>query len=88
MVEEQAGLPIVSWFNGWNPAPRCATRAVRRHTGGGMGGLGLAIAQRIAILHGGRLQATTSAGGTQMCLHVVAPVNRESLRRDSRIAAS
>lgn len=37
--------------------------------GGGIGGLGLAIAQRIATLHGGSLQTRRSAqGGTQLCL--------------------
>ncbi len=43
--------------------------AVRRHAGGGMGGLGLAIAQRIATLHGGRLHTLPSPrGGTRLCL--------------------
>lgn len=43
--------------------------AVRRHAGGGMGGLGLAIAQRIASLHGGRLHTLPSPlGGTRLCL--------------------
>ncbi len=43
--------------------------ALRRHAGGGMGGLGLAIAQRVAALHGGRLQTLPSSqGGTRMCL--------------------
>ena len=43
--------------------------AVRRHAGGGMGGLGLAIAQRIAALHGGRLHTLPSPlGGTRLCL--------------------
>lgn len=43
--------------------------AVRRHAGGGMGGLGLAIAQRIAALHGGRLHTLPAPqGGTRLCL--------------------
>ena len=43
--------------------------AVRRFAGGGMGGLGLAIAQRIAALHGGRLHTLPSPqGGTRLCL--------------------
>ncbi len=43
--------------------------AVKRHAGGGMGGLGLAIAQRIAALHGGRLHTLPApAGGTRLCL--------------------
>lgn len=43
--------------------------AVRRHAGGGMCGLGLAIAQRIATLHGGRLHTLPSPlGGTRLCL--------------------
>ncbi len=43
--------------------------ALRRHTGGGMGGLGLAIAQRIAALHGGRLHTLPAPqGGTRLCL--------------------
>jgi signal transduction histidine kinase len=43
--------------------------ALRRHTGGGMGGLGLAIAQRIATLHGGRLHTLPAPqGGTRLCL--------------------
>ncbi len=37
--------------------------------GGGVGGLGLAIAQRIAWLHGGSLRTLpTPAGGTRLCL--------------------
>ena len=37
--------------------------------GGGIGGLGLAIAQRIAWLHGGSLRTLPmSAGGTRLCL--------------------
>ncbi len=43
--------------------------AVHRHDGGGMGGLGLAIAQRIAALHGGRLHTLPAPeGGTRLCL--------------------
>ncbi len=43
--------------------------AIRRDRGGGLGGLGLAIAQRIAALHGGRLHTLPSAtGGTTLCL--------------------
>jgi signal transduction histidine kinase len=37
--------------------------------GGGFGGLGLAIAQRIAWLHGGSLRTLPSpCGGTRLCL--------------------
>jgi signal transduction histidine kinase len=40
-----------------------------RSPGGGFGGLGLAIAQRIAWLHGGSLRTVPMArGGTQLCL--------------------
>jgi signal transduction histidine kinase len=43
--------------------------AVRRRPGGGIGGLGLAIAQRIAELHGGSLKPLPApAGGTRLCL--------------------
>jgi signal transduction histidine kinase len=42
--------------------------ALRSGTGG-IGGIGLAIAQRIAALHGGRLVPLTAAGGgTRLCL--------------------
>ena len=38
-------------------------------TGGGIGGLGLAIAQRVATLHGGSLRLLPApAGGTRLCL--------------------
>jgi signal transduction histidine kinase len=48
--------------------------AVKRHAGGGMGGLGLAIAQRIAALHGGRLHTLPApAGGTRLCLALPRP---------------
>jgi len=37
--------------------------------GGGIGGLGLAIAQRVAILHHGSLMPLPSPrGGTRICL--------------------
>ena len=37
--------------------------------GGGIGGLGLAIAQRVAVLHGGSLKPLPSpGGGTRLCL--------------------
>ena len=40
-----------------------------RRSSGGIGGLGLAIAQRVASLHGGSLQALASPhGGTRLCL--------------------
>ena len=40
-----------------------------KRTGGGIGGLGLAIAQRVAVLHGGGLRALpTNNGGTRLCL--------------------
>jgi signal transduction histidine kinase len=44
---------------------------VKRSSGGigGFGGFGLAIAQRVALLHGGSLQPLPSpAGGTRLCL--------------------
>lgn len=45
-----------------------------KRTGGGIGGLGLAIAQRVAVLHGGGLRALpTSHGGTQLCLALAMP---------------
>jgi signal transduction histidine kinase len=43
--------------------------AMPRRPGGGIGGLGLAIAQRIAELHGGSLTPLPApAGGTRLCL--------------------
>jgi signal transduction histidine kinase len=50
-----------------------AGQAVRdpppRRAGGGLGGLGLAIAQRVAQLHGGSLQPLPAPqGGTRLCL--------------------
>lgn len=40
-----------------------------KRTSGGIGGLGLAIAQRVAVLHGGSLRPCASArGGTSLCL--------------------
>ena len=49
--------------------------ALRRHAGGGMGGLGLAIAQRIAALHGGRLHTLPAPqGGTRLCLALPRPI--------------
>ena len=40
-----------------------------RRTSGGIGGLGLAIAQRVAVLHGGSLLPLPSpGGGTRLCL--------------------
>ncbi|HLL18148.1 MAG TPA: HAMP domain-containing sensor histidine kinase, partial [Rubrivivax sp.] len=41
---------------------------IKRHTGG-IGGLGLAIAQRVAVLHGGSLRPLPAPmGGTRLCL--------------------
>ncbi len=40
-----------------------------RRSGGGIGGLGMAIAQRVAMLHGGSLTPLpTPQGGTRLCL--------------------
>ncbi|MFN0185020.1 MAG: sensor histidine kinase [Aquabacterium sp.] len=40
-----------------------------RRAGGGIGGLGLAIAQRVALLHGGSLRPLPAPrGGTRLCL--------------------
>ena len=40
-----------------------------KRAGGGIGGLGLAIAQRVAVLHGGMLRALPAPqGGTRLCL--------------------
>ena len=46
------------------PLPRSG-----RRSGGGIGGLGLAIAQRVAVLHGGSLRPLPApGGGTRLCL--------------------
>ncbi len=47
-----------------------------KRTSGGIGGLGLAIAQRVAVLHGGSLRPfASSRGGTSLCLTLpMAPV--------------
>jgi signal transduction histidine kinase len=48
-----------------DPPPRRATTK----TNGGIGGLGLAIAQRVAMLHGGSLRPLPAPdGGTRLCL--------------------
>ncbi len=40
-----------------------------KRSGGGIGGLGLAIAQRVAMLHGGSLRALPAPqGGTRLCM--------------------
>jgi signal transduction histidine kinase len=40
-----------------------------RRADGGLGGLGLAIAQRVALLHGGSLRPLPAPdGGTRLCL--------------------
>ena len=40
-----------------------------QRAGGGIGGLGLAIAQRVAVLHGGSLRSLPAlSGGTRLCL--------------------
>ncbi len=39
-----------------------------RRAGGGIGRLGLAVAQRVAFLHGGTLQSLPKGRGTRMCL--------------------
>ena len=40
-----------------------------RSSSGGIGGLGLAIAQRVAVLHGGSLRPLPAPqGGTRLCL--------------------
>jgi signal transduction histidine kinase len=42
-----------------------------RRSSGGIGGLGLAIAQRVAVLHGGSLRPLPSQGhGTRLCLRL------------------
>lgn len=50
------------------PLPRSGRRA-GGGASGGIGGLGLAIAQRVAVLHGGSLRPLPSpGGGTRLCL--------------------
>ena len=42
-----------------------------RRASGGLGGLGLAIAQRVAVLHGGSLRPLpTPGGGTRLCMNL------------------
>ena len=66
----------MKWWRGWSKASHCATRRCPAAAGargggasGGIGGLGLAIAQRVAVLHGGSLRPLPSpGGGTRLCL--------------------
>ena len=55
-----------AWTIWWPPRCRSSSSAPSR---GGIGGLGLAIAQRVALLHGGSLLPLPAPqGGTVLCL--------------------
>lgn len=75
LVEDRGpGLPeeLASRLNAGEPVREPAQR--RASSSGGGGGLGLAIAQRIAALHGGRLQSLpVDGGGTRLCLALPRP---------------
>jgi K+-sensing histidine kinase KdpD len=68
VVEDSAPGCLPNWRCAWHAASRCANRRCGAPSGG-IGGLGLAIAQRVAVLHGGSLQPLPApAGGTRLCL--------------------